>query len=187
MKFSERSKKACQLNTAGLSQPIPSTHNGRGGAGVPFPGKKTIRPVVHEDPNPFLQVCALLLLLSNFSQSLLFKLVIAELFHSPRFCPQFIFRYKPRAILEAEGIIAPPPPPPPSPPPHSPEGKLKKSATRRSSSKNSPTSQPALSGQHDYQSNSELHKSSLNPNATVANERDEKACSFFLYYLLRML
>ncbi|KAA1085311.1 hypothetical protein PGT21_002738 [Puccinia graminis f. sp. tritici] len=141
MKFSERSKKACQLNTAGLSQPIPSTHNGRGGAGIPFPGKKTIRPVVHEEPNPFLQ---------------------------------FIFRYKPRAILEAEGIIAPPPPPPPSPPRHPSEGKLKKSDTRRSSSKNSPASNTALSGQHDYQSNSELHKSSLNPNASVANERDEK-------------
>ncbi|OAV93332.1 hypothetical protein PTTG_08729 [Puccinia triticina 1-1 BBBD Race 1] len=141
MKFSERTKKACQLNTAGLSQPMPITHGGRGGGGAPFSGKKTIRPVVREDPHPFLQ---------------------------------FVFKYKPRAILEAEGIIAPPPPPPPSPPCHSSAGKLKKSTTLRSSSKHSTPTKPGLSGQHDFQSNSELHRSSLNPNASAANDPDEK-------------
>ncbi|KNZ50822.1 hypothetical protein VP01_421g5 [Puccinia sorghi] len=138
MMFSERTKKACLLNnTVGLSQPVPNSSSGS------FPAKRSIRPIVREDPQPFLQ---------------------------------FIFKYKPRSVLEAEGIIAPPPPPPPSPPPHSSADNLK------STCMTSPT-KPAISEQtrlgHDYQSNSELHKSSLNPNAQSTHEVDEKACSSF--------
>ncbi|POW17063.1 hypothetical protein PSTT_00905 [Puccinia striiformis] len=155
MKFSERSKKASKLNnTAGLSQPVPIPSNGRGrggggggggggGSSGPPGAKKNSRPVLSQDPHPFLQ---------------------------------FIFNYKPRAILEAEGIIAPPPPPPPSPPL---AGKPSKDSMRRSTSKrsSSPRKPPTgLAGQHDYQSNSELHSSSLRINRTAGiNEPDEKA------------
>ncbi|PLW40284.1 hypothetical protein PCANC_07214 [Puccinia coronata f. sp. avenae] len=138
MMFSERSKKACMLNTVGLGQPVNTCLPGRGRGGVPMPGKKSIRPVVHEEKHPFLQ---------------------------------FIFKYKPRTILEAEGIIAQPPPPPPSPPRQPSAGNLK-SAAKSSSMK------PGLSDQarlgHDFQSNAELHKSSLNPNAHLTNDSDEK-------------
>ncbi|KAA1097174.1 hypothetical protein PGT21_012397 [Puccinia graminis f. sp. tritici] len=63
MKFSERSKKARLLNTAGLSDTFPSN-------GPPRPMKWHIKK---QDPKPFLQ---------------------------------FVFKYKPRAILEDEGTIA---------------------------------------------------------------------------------
>lgn len=111
MIFSEHTKKACQLNTAGLSKPIPAPRGGH----APFRAKKKVRHVLTKDPSPFLQ---------------------------------FIFHYKPRSILAAEGIIAPPSPPPSRTRPTAATGSNK---TRQPSVKND------TSNTQGYTSNSELH------------------------------